>query len=236
MNRPHMPRFRRLLQSLFFIALLSTSGLCQQYSVTSWGHKDGLASTAVYAVAQTEDGYLWLGTGDGLIRFDGFQFTSVNVPDLGSRSLGKITTLRALSKGGLAIGTASGSLIVWNDPGVILTAINEPIQQIQELPDLRIEIETPNRSILFNRKDLSTVASAAIDRRYGVPTQIALEQKLHELSPGSIVRRGLYDTASNLWIATDNRGIFKVAPNGSVIYGISFKTEKAIFGQVQRMV
>lgn len=58
-------------------ALVAGVASAQQFSITNWGHKDGLPSTTVYAVTQANDGFLWLATGDGLIRFDGFQFNSV---------------------------------------------------------------------------------------------------------------------------------------------------------------
>ena len=45
-----------------------------QYTVTSWTDQDGLPSNQVRAMAQDRDGYLWLGTSAGLIRFDGVTF------------------------------------------------------------------------------------------------------------------------------------------------------------------
>lgn len=47
-----------------------------QYSITARGHKDGLPSTLIDAIAQTYNGFLWLGSADGLVRFDGLQFTT----------------------------------------------------------------------------------------------------------------------------------------------------------------
>src|SRR5262249_55426932 len=46
------------------------------YSLTSWTQKDGLPSTVIYALAQDNAGYLWLGTEAGLLRFDGVRFVS----------------------------------------------------------------------------------------------------------------------------------------------------------------
>jgi ligand-binding sensor domain-containing protein len=42
-----------------------------QYAHTAWKVSDGFAKGIIFAIAQTPDGYLWLGTGAGLLRFDG---------------------------------------------------------------------------------------------------------------------------------------------------------------------
>src|ERR1700751_3268410 len=42
-----------------------------QYSHTAWKVRDGFAKGAIFSIAQTPDGYLWLGTDFGLLRFDG---------------------------------------------------------------------------------------------------------------------------------------------------------------------
>src|SRR5215472_1965008 len=47
-----------------------------QYAHTSWKARDGFPPGAVHSIVQTPDGYLWLGTDSGLVRFDGVR----NVP------------------------------------------------------------------------------------------------------------------------------------------------------------
>ena len=49
-------------------------GVFTDYSLTTWGPAEGLSSSAIWAIAQTEEGYLWLGTDAGPIRFDGVRF------------------------------------------------------------------------------------------------------------------------------------------------------------------
>ena len=44
------------------------------YAASSWTHADGVRLRSVYAIAQDLDGYLWIGTDAGLIRFDGVRF------------------------------------------------------------------------------------------------------------------------------------------------------------------
>src|SRR5919108_5302336 len=46
------------------------------YSLMSWGQRDGLPPSAIWAIARDRDGYLWLGTDDGLLRFDGVRFVA----------------------------------------------------------------------------------------------------------------------------------------------------------------
>src|SRR5260370_32108133 len=45
-----------------------------EYTQTVWTHKDGLPSAFICSMARTQDGYLWLATTDGLVRFDGVGF------------------------------------------------------------------------------------------------------------------------------------------------------------------
>jgi signal transduction histidine kinase len=47
-----------------------------QYIPDQWGEGRGLPGGPVYALAQTSDGYLWIGAEGGLVRFDGLTFTS----------------------------------------------------------------------------------------------------------------------------------------------------------------
>ena len=51
------------------------------FIVDVWTSKEGLPENAVISVIQTRDGYLWLGTLNGLVRFDGTHFTVFNEYD-----------------------------------------------------------------------------------------------------------------------------------------------------------
>ena len=52
-------------------AALDPSLDISQYSHTSWKIRDGFTKGYISSIAQTPDGYLWLGTEFGLVRFDG---------------------------------------------------------------------------------------------------------------------------------------------------------------------
>ena len=61
-----------------------------QYVHRVWQTEHGLPQNTVFAIAQTPDGYLWVGTQEGLGRFDGVRFTifdPTNTPALASKWL-----------------------------------------------------------------------------------------------------------------------------------------------------
>ena len=75
----------RLAIALFLLLkiLLPVYGLdprksLTQYSSTLWGQQHGLPQDTIRAIAQTPDGYLWVGTDEGLARFDGYEFVVYN--------------------------------------------------------------------------------------------------------------------------------------------------------------
>ncbi len=79
-----------------------------QYVQTVWNSELGLPENSVHAIAQTADGYLWMGTEEGVTRFDGVQFVTYtyhNAPGLASDY---ILALAASRDGSLWIGTDSG--------------------------------------------------------------------------------------------------------------------------------
>ena len=76
--------------------------------IRSWDTEAGLPQNSVNAIVQTHDGYLWLGTQDGLARFDGIHFKIYSVKD-GLTSV-SITCLLEDHEGVLWIGTASSGL------------------------------------------------------------------------------------------------------------------------------
>src|SRR5581483_2358805 len=51
-----------------------------EYSTRTWQVEDGLPNNFVSAITQSPDGYLWVGTREGLARFDGMRFTPTVLP------------------------------------------------------------------------------------------------------------------------------------------------------------
>ena len=85
-----------------------------QYAHTVWKVRDGFSKGVITSLAQTPDGYLWVGTESGLLRFDGLR-TLEWKPPVGQQLPGSlITYLAAARNGTLWIGTFTG-LASWKD-------------------------------------------------------------------------------------------------------------------------
>jgi signal transduction histidine kinase/ligand-binding sensor domain-containing protein len=79
-----------------------------QYGHTSWKIRDGFAKGPIRSITQTPDGYLWLATEFGLLRFDGVQAVTWQPPAQQPLPSSDIWAVRAARDGALWIGTAKG--------------------------------------------------------------------------------------------------------------------------------
>ena len=85
-----------------------------EYKRDRWDAQQGFPGGAVYSITQTQNGYLWLGTEKGLVRFDGLNFqlfnhANSNLPD------GPVMELMTDSEGTLWIRPQSASLFYYRD-------------------------------------------------------------------------------------------------------------------------
>jgi ligand-binding sensor domain-containing protein/serine phosphatase RsbU (regulator of sigma subunit) len=129
---------------LFFLLLW---GVCatnygQKYSITNQTELSHLSNAFVYTINQDKNGYLWIGTSDGLYRFDGFDVSDFNISD----SLAdNFITCSYQSKDGLWFGHMNGSLSFYhNDRFEKLSApiSGNSIANIAESPDGSIWVGT----------------------------------------------------------------------------------------------
>jgi ligand-binding sensor domain-containing protein len=112
----------------------------QPYRIDEWQVDQGLPQSSVTSIVQTRDGYLWLGTFSGLVRFDGTRFkvfTPDNAPGLTSSRIIQIFEDR---QGALWIGTEEGDVVRCADgrfqayappsPGKYISAFAETVEGV----------------------------------------------------------------------------------------------------------
>ena len=78
------------------------------YLIDTWEAEDGRPGSAAYTMAQSLDGYLWVGTLEGLVRFDGVEFRLFDQASLPSWPSPAATKLQLDRSGKLWAGTTSG--------------------------------------------------------------------------------------------------------------------------------
>jgi ligand-binding sensor domain-containing protein/signal transduction histidine kinase len=112
-------QFAGLPLCLFAIALSAVAGPVAEsnapFIVDSWSTEKGLPDSEVISVIQTHDGFLWLGTLHGLVRFDGIKFTVFNVNNTPGLTSDRIVYLFEDNHTNLWVGTESSGLSVIQD-------------------------------------------------------------------------------------------------------------------------
>jgi len=122
--------FSRVIWSCLGFCWLNSAGAAEpalpNYFARSWKTENGLPDNAVTAVVQTRDGYLWIGTYGGLVRFDGVNFTvfnSANTPGLQSDRVTSLYDEEA--QGTLWIGHERGDLTRYSEREFESLAVHE---------------------------------------------------------------------------------------------------------------
>jgi ligand-binding sensor domain-containing protein/signal transduction histidine kinase len=112
---------RKLLPIFLAVALCAAASAAfgsdkqVQYSSRVWQSEDGLPQNAVQSITQTRDGYLWVGTHEGLARFDGVRFTIFDQMISPELKILSVTALCETHDGALWIGTEGSGLVRLKD-------------------------------------------------------------------------------------------------------------------------
>ncbi len=168
------------------------------FVVQGWQTDSGLPHNAVTSIEQTQDGYLWLGTSNGLARFDGVCFTtyrSIDHPGLRDNSILCLYEDRA---GTLWIGTERGGLSAYSERKFESVAVSEgasseSILCIGEGASGELWVGTPsglNRSdsakAFFQSEPISGGPVASIRQPQRSPVMFAARKGIHQLRNGRV--------------------------------------------------
>jgi len=130
------------IQVIIVLSLFLSSGTAssQSYSFRNYGEDYNIPSGFVYTINQADNGFLWVGTGSGIVRFDGFEYYPVNYPDL---SLNRNPNVSFKAKNGS----------IWfgcNDGTVYYTKGNKLFQvKLVNSSSISQILETPEGNILI---------------------------------------------------------------------------------------
>jgi ligand-binding sensor domain-containing protein len=141
----HLKSSIKLKVALFVIISVPAVNhvLAQDYNFRNFNSEDGLAQLYVYSIIQDEHGYLWVGTGNGLSRFNGFKFDNFTTSD----SLAdNFVTCGISDDKCLWFGHMNGKLSYFNyrtfHPVIITHSNSGPVTHFAKSPDSRIWVST----------------------------------------------------------------------------------------------
>ena len=175
-----------------------------QYTHTAWRVQEGVFNGAPNALTQTTDGYLWIGTQAGLLRFDGVRFVPW-IPPYGKRlPSSNVISLLAARDGSLWIGM-EGGLSHWDNRD-LTTYLIEPTR-------INSILEDRNGTIWFVRSRGSD-AAGGLCRIIGVATQCY--GKADGLPGADAAVTLVEDGLANLWIG--GRTVVRWKPGSSTTY------------------
>ncbi|MBC7924346.1 MAG: hypothetical protein H7039_01690 [Bryobacteraceae bacterium] len=210
------PRWSRSLKRVSFSLFLLSSTFAlgspvyranlSQFVSDSWNREKGLPQNAVAAMEQTQDGYLWLATRAGLVRFDGVRaklFDGAGIPGLGTDVIAK---LKVDSDGALWAAPQSPGLfrydgVRWSRLGAESGLPSGPIKELQKGPTGKLWATPTEGGLLeWNGKKFCPV-----------PTPKPL--------PPSAVLRVLHASDGAIWLGFAQDGLIRWQGSDWRIYG-----------------
>jgi len=164
-----------------------------QFAHTAWGPKEG-APSAITALAQSVDGYLWLGNHDGLYRFDGVVFERYQPQAGGPLPVGTVSSLLALPNGDLWIAFQPGAASLLRNGNATNYTVHEGV---------------PNGTIWsFARDRDGTIWAATSGGLVRLEGDRWKEVGEDWSFPGKSARAVFLDREGTLWVSTEDTLVF----------------------------
>ena len=165
-----------------------------QYVRENWQIPDGLPQTSAQAIARTPDGYLWIGTQEGLARFDGVRFVVADGTDGADLPNKHVAVLHVDNAGRLWVGTRAGLAVL--DGGRFRTYTG-----IEALAHAYV------RSIAEDRGGRLWVGtdSGLFEIDHGRGRAFGIVNGLGDAT----IRAVLVDRLGTLWVATATAGLYR---------------------------
>jgi signal transduction histidine kinase len=216
-----IPGWRVIWAWLFLAAVCTASSALEndlkiaQSSHAAWGADQG-APRLIYAIAQTTDNFLWIGSTEGLFRFDGLSFERYQAQDGTPLPAGAVVSLLALANGDLWIGFKPGAISLLRNGHVVNYGSSDGV---------------PRGYITSLAQDpTGTIWAGSLQGLVRLENNRWQEIGREWNFPGTIARSLYVDRAETLWAATENSLVF--LPKGAT----TFHATGIHFGEVAQIV
>ena len=142
---------------VFFSILACLTGFSQNFKVKDYNTQDGICHPFVYTINQDSRGYIWAGTGEGLCRFDGFDFSA---PAVNDSLIGRVAVISYKdADGNLMFGFNNGILARWDGTSLQIASqgieLNSSITGIIQVESRDYLLATLNNGLILLNQDLT---------------------------------------------------------------------------------
>jgi PAS domain S-box-containing protein len=190
-----------------------------QYLHDSWGTERGLPGGSITAIAQTSDGYLWIGTDKGLVRFDGLNFHQFERAHPNPILLGPVRTLLVDASDNLWILLQNTQVFRYHNGDFELmrgeaengtTAMARGASGAVLLSSLAVGTVTYSDNRFRSLSSAALLADAARVANGEAPDQRATPFSWFDrlAAPTSVVISMAQTDDGKIWLATEHRGLF----------------------------
>jgi signal transduction histidine kinase/ligand-binding sensor domain-containing protein len=227
-ERLNTPRWCFLCLVLFLLAVNSVWAVdptrhISQYAHTAWRIQDGVFNGAAFAVTQTTDGYIWIGTRAGLVRFDGVRFVVWTPPDGKHLPSSDVMSLLGARDGSLWIGM-EGGLSHWD---------NRDLTNYLIRPEsINFIIEDRSGAVWFTRSRGSETDGGLCQV---IGTRIRCYGKADGLPGADIGGPVVEDTQGNLWTGGSTTNVVRWQPGSSSTFAVRELKSKEGIGGVEAL-
>jgi signal transduction histidine kinase/ligand-binding sensor domain-containing protein len=114
-NRLILATYKYISLLFVFILFNASTSYSQVLSYDNWQVKNGLPQNSIHNLIQTKDGYIWMATGGGLVRYDGVKFKIFNINNTPILRNNRIRSLYETASGDLLIDIHEKGLIVYRN-------------------------------------------------------------------------------------------------------------------------
>ncbi len=241
MNKKKTIGFMLLIMCAFVLVALDPTKSINQYMFDTWNNKNGLPQSYVMAITQTKSGYIWIGTQEGVVRFDGVRMETYNTNNVAEFKSNMITCFSEGKDETLWIGTLNGlmrykngkfKLFTENDGltynmvralgvdvrGDLWIGTEKGLCKYSNKKFIKYEIGVNNHnnyinSIIMNRNNKFFIATKYDIYQLKSEKFISLGMTDELQNEISVLYS---DSLNNLWIGTVNRGLFKYSNDNLV--------------------
>jgi ligand-binding sensor domain-containing protein/serine phosphatase RsbU (regulator of sigma subunit) len=234
-----MKKWKGLL--LFLLFVLTGNAFPQGYDFRNFSSEDGLAQSYIYTIIQDVKGYLWIGTGDGLSRYNGFTFENFSTKDSLSDNF---ITCSITDGASLWFGHMNGGISYYD--GKLFSHVNNPMPAVSHIthfaksPHGRMWVSTYSDGLFELKKDTGVVKhkefkdqefittfefidddellagtnSGLLYCRVNGPGEIEIIRRVTEIPESRIAAIKKMRNGPGFYVATENDGVFQIINTG----------------------